>query len=140
MTREVLVSLSGLQKELEEDDALEVVTPAVYCKRDGKHYIRYEEFQEDSAEPTKVLLKLSEEKVEVTKQGESNVHMLFEQGKQYTTMYQMPFGTMAMGIHTTSMNMLEQEDEINAEILYGLDINYSHVSDCQVKIKVSARA
>jgi len=139
MTKEVLVSLSGLQNEFEEDEALEIVTPALYYKKNGKHYIRYEEFQEKSGRPTNVLLKLSEEQIEMTKKGESNVHMLFEEGKQYTTVYQLPFGLMSMGIHTTSMNLIEQEDEISAEILYGLDINYAHVSDCQVKIKVSAR-
>jgi len=37
------------------------------------------------------------------------------------------------------MSLEETETEINAEIIYGLDINYAHVSDCQIKIRVSAR-
>ena len=139
MTKDVLVSVSGLQSELEEDEALEVVTPAIYHKQNGKHYIKYEEFLEDSNRPTSVLLKLSEQKMELLKKGEVNVHMLFEEGKQNTTIYQMPFGQLMMGLNTMSMSLEETETEINAEIIYGLDINYAHVSDCQIKIRVSAR-
>lgn len=139
MTKDVLVSVSGLQSELEEDEALEVVTPAIYHKQNGKHYIKYEEFLEDSNRPTNVLLKLSEQKMELLKKGEVNVHMLFEEGKQNTTIYQMPYGQLMMGLNTMSMSLEETETEINAEIIYGLDINYAHVSDCQIKIRVSAR-
>ena len=139
MTKDVLVSVSGLQSELEEDEALEVVTPAIYHKQNGKHYIKYEEFLEDSNRPTSVLLKLSEQKMELLKKGEVNVHMLFEEGKQNTTIYQMPYGQLMMGLNTMSMSLEETETEINAEIIYGLDINYAHVSDCQIKIRVSAR-
>ncbi|MCI8625964.1 MAG: DUF1934 domain-containing protein [Lachnospiraceae bacterium] len=139
MTKDVLVSLSGLQYELSEDDALEVVMPAVYHKQNGKHYIRYEEFLEENGKPTNVLLKLSDQKVEVLKKGDANVHMLFEEGKQNSTVYQMPFGTLLMGIHTMKLNIEESDSEISAEVVYGLDINYAHVSDCQIKIRVSAR-
>lgn len=139
MTKDVLVSLSGLQFELEEDEALEVVTPAVYHKQNGKHYIKYEEFLEENGKPTSVLMKLSDQRMELLKKGETNVHMLFEEGKQNTTVYQMPFGQLLMGINTMSMSLEESESEIQAEIIYGLDINYSHVSDCQIRIRISAR-
>lgn len=139
MTKEVLISVSGLQFELEEDEALEVVSQGTYYKRNGKHYITYEEFQEESTQPTSVLLKLTDQKVEMLKKGETNVHMLFEEGKQNSTVYRVPFGNLLMGINTTSLSLTETDSEINVEILYGLDINYAHVSDCQIKIKIMAR-
>ena len=139
MTKEVLICVSGLQFELEEDEALEVVSQGEYYFRNGKHYVTYEEFQEESTQPTSVLLKLSEHKMEMLKKGETNVHMLFEEGKQHNAMYRVPFGNLLMGINTTSLKMTETETEINAEILYGLDINYAHVSDCQIKIRIVPR-
>ena len=139
MTRDVLISVSGLQFEIEEDEALEVVSQGTYYFRNGKHYVTYEEFQEESTQPTSVLLKLSDQKMEMLKKGETNVHMLFEEGKQHTAMYRVPFGNLLMGINTTGLTVTETENEINAEVLYGLDINYAHVSDCQIKIKIMSR-
>ena len=139
MTKDVLICVSGLQFELEEDEALEAVSQGSYYFRNGKHYVTYEEFQEGSNQPTNVMLKLSDHKMEMMKKGETNVHMLFEEGKQHNAMYRVPFGNLLMGINTTSFKLVETENEINAEILYGLDINYDHVSDCQIKIRIVSR-
>lgn len=138
MTKEVLLSLAGLQYEMDEE-ALEVVTPAVYYKRNGKNYVTYEEFSEETGECTKVMLKFSEGRLEMTKHGESNVHMLFEVGKKDTAVYEMPFGALAVGIHTISMDYSERENEIAIRINYGLELNYSHVSDCTIRIRVEAK-
>ena len=49
MTKDVIVSISGLHMDMmstafkDEEDAIEVVTPANYYCRNGKHYILYDE-------------------------------------------------------------------------------------------------
>ena len=48
MTKDVLVSISGLHTDVmqeteEENEAIEVVNPANYYFRNGKHYIVYDE-------------------------------------------------------------------------------------------------
>ena len=52
MTKDVLVSISGMHEEIvavapeieeDENEAIEVVTPATYYLKNGKHYIVYEE-------------------------------------------------------------------------------------------------
>ena len=49
MTKDVLVSISGLHLDMveniseEESEAIEVVTPANYYCKNGKHYILYDE-------------------------------------------------------------------------------------------------
>ena len=56
MTKDVLVSISGMHEEIvavtpeveDENEAIEVVTPATYYLKNGKHYIVYEvDFEED---------------------------------------------------------------------------------------------
>ena len=51
MTKDVLVSISGMHEEIvavtpevedDENEAIEVVTPATYYLKNGKHYIVYE--------------------------------------------------------------------------------------------------
>ena len=53
MTKDVFVSISGLQAEFpgdeeEENLPLEVVTPGSYFLKNGKHYVMYDELVEGS--------------------------------------------------------------------------------------------
>ena len=52
MTKDVLVSISGMHMDVisgmtdAENEPIEVVTPASYYLRNGKHYVIYEEVME----------------------------------------------------------------------------------------------
>ena len=79
MTKDVLISISGLQfAEGENSEPVEVITSGSYYKKNGKHYILYDEVAEDTAGTTKNIIKLGDEVLDITKRGETNVHMMFE--------------------------------------------------------------
>ena len=84
MKKDVLIRVRGLQMMDTEDEQepLEIVVPGQYYYRNGSHYLRYEEMMDDTAQPTVNYIKLSPQGVEVRKQGQVNVHMVFEQGKK----------------------------------------------------------
>ena len=63
---------------------------------------------DDTAEPTVNYIKMSAQGVEVRKQGQVNVHMVFEQGKKNITFYSTPFGTLQMGIAATGLELQEE--------------------------------
>ena len=100
MKKDVLIHVRGLQMmdPEEEQEPIEIVVPGQYYYRNGSHYLRYEEMMDDTAEPTVNYIKMSAQGVEVRKQGQVNVHMVFEQGKKNMTFYSTPFGTLQMGI------------------------------------------
>lgn len=143
MKKEVLISITGLQTEIDKDEALEAVSPGEYYYRNGKHYVLYEELQpEENGIPggiTKNTLKFSGNKAELRKSGVNNVVMSFEAGKNTLTSYQTPVGSLMMGIDTKQMEVTEKEKEITIDIRYNLDINYSYVSECVIKIKIVER-
>ena len=70
------------------------------------------------------------------KKGASNVHMVFERGKSNLTYYNTPFGDLMLGIHTKTIDIKEEDSLIEVVLTYGLDINYGHVSDCTLNIKI----
>lgn len=144
MNQEVLVAVSGLQYEVDEDEAVEVISPGKYHKIDGRHYISYEETiaadENDEGGVSKNLLKISPDLIELSKKGYSNVNMVFEAGKKTMTYYNTPFGNLLIGIDTTSIHVTEKEEGLIASIHYSLDINYEHISDCDITIKVIDRA
>lgn len=143
MKKEVLIAIAGLQFEINEDEALEVISPGEYYFRNGKHYVLYEELTEDEGGIkggiTKNTLKFSGDAVELRKSGFNNVVMTFEKGKKTMTCYQTPVGNLMIGIDTNSVTVTELPEGIVVDVRYTLDINYNHVSECVIKIKIVER-
>ena len=141
MTKDVLIHVRGLQM-METDDAqepIEIVVPGQYYFRNGSHYLRYEEMLDDTAETTVNYIKMSPNGVEVRKQGQVNVHMVFEEGKKNKTFYNTPYGTLQMGISATGLELKESEDGIQMKVDYALDMNEEHVADCYLTVQAQSK-
>lgn len=68
MTKEVLVSLKGLQLSPDEQsDAVEVIAPGEYYLRNDKHYILFEEAIEGEHEVSKNMIKFTKDSLEYSK-------------------------------------------------------------------------
>lgn len=139
MKKNVLVSISGLQYEIDKEEAVEVISVGEYYNRNGKHFIVYDEILEDMEGITNCTIKIAEKQVDIIKRGASNVHMVFEENTKNTTYYQTPYGELQVGIYTTQIKVTEEEDKIIAVINYGLDINFAFISDCQIQLKISSQ-
>ena len=86
MTKDVLISISGLQLEAQDDEPIEVVTSGNYYYKNNKHYILYDEYIDDSEmDVTKNKMIISDDKISLTKSGPASVNMLFEPGKDTVT-------------------------------------------------------
>lgn len=138
MTKDILVSVTGIQFEIDEEEVIEVITSGNYYYKNGKHYILYEE-QDEQQKVTKNRIKIETSRVEMKKNGAITTNMIFEEGKENITYYNTGFGTLLVQVKTSSITFLEQEDFIYVKILYSMDVNYAHVSDCRVEIKVRAK-
>ena len=141
MNKDILIHVRGLQM-METDDAqepIEIVVPGQYYFRNGSHYLRYEEMLDDTAETTVNYIKMSPNGVEVRKQGQVNVHMVFEEGKKNKTFYNTPYGTLQMGISATGLELKESEDGIQMKVDYALDMNEEHVADCYLTVQAQSK-
>ena len=141
MNKDVLIHVRGLQM-METDDAqepIEIVVPGQYYFRNGSHYLRYEEMLDDTAETTVNYIKMPPNGVEVRKQGQVNVHMVFEEGKKNKTFYNTPYGTLQMGISATGLELKESEDGIQMKVDYALDMNEEHVADCYLTVQAQSK-
>jgi uncharacterized beta-barrel protein YwiB (DUF1934 family) len=132
MTKEIMVSVSGIQFELEESEPVELITTGDYYNKNGKHYILYDENDmEDGL--TKNRIKMTPDKIEVRKSGATNAQMIFEEGKTNLTYYDTSMGSLLI-------HMKEEENRIHAKVNYSLEINYNHISDCEITIHVKSKA
>ncbi len=140
MTKEILLSLKGLQMENREDaQAMETITPADYYQRNGSHYVIYEEIMEGFTAATRNRIKFNDSCLEVSKKGSVNVQMLFEENKKNMTSYMTPYGNILIGIDTESISVEERENQIHVEVEYTLEANYQHLADCRIEMELRPR-
>ena len=131
MTKDVLLSISGLHYDMtgtiednEDNEPIEVITPATYYLKNGKHYVVYDEVVEGMPGTIKNKVRITEDqKLEIMKSGVSNAHMVFEKDKINMTQYETPYGELMLGVHTKDMKVIVTENLIEVRVNYALDIN-----------------
>lgn len=137
-----LISISGLQfADGENGEPVEVITSGCYYKKNGKHYILYDEVAEDTAGTTKNIIKLGNEMLDITKRGETNVHMMFEKDKKNVTYYYYytPYGNLLIGIDATKVQVEETEHNLSVKVDYALEVNYEHMADCKITMNIQSK-
>ena len=141
MTKDVLISISGLhfgtEEETGEGEPVEIITPAVYYLKNDRHYVLYDEVVEGVPGTVKNTIKINGDSLfELRKSGLANARMVFEKGRMNMTSYQTPFGEMMVGIHTRDITTEVAEDRIDVHISYALDINSEPLSDCEIDVHI----
>lgn len=142
MTKDVLLTISGLQFTAPEDDGaepVEVITAGDYYKKNGKHYILYDEVMEGFEGSTRNVIKITDDYLDITKKGVSNVHMVFEKNKKNVSYYYTPFGNILIGIDAKSVDINETEENIDVQVKYNLEVNYEHLADCSITMNIKSK-
>ncbi len=145
MTKEVLVSISGLQMAVGDmddqgDEPIEIISAGTYFFKNGTHYLFFEEMAEGISGVTKTQIRLKgAETLEVIKKGLMNMHMVFEKNKNHRCFYRTPFGELNLGICTSQILVDESEKNINIRAEYALDVDCEPLAECTIRINVKPR-
>lgn len=138
MTKDVLIKVSGMQFDV-QDEAIELMVPGSYYMKNDKHYVLFEEQPEGNGPVTKNIVKFDDSFFEMMKKGGNNSYLRFDKDKKNSTVYQTPAGPIQVDVLTHEFMVREEEREITVKVKYALDINYQFVSECEVDFKVQAR-
>lgn len=140
-SKNIFLTMDSIQHDISPD-----ITHAVYEGRytflSGSHIVSYEEcFEEDNHAPLKsnCLLRLSDEKISITKHGDIATKMVFEKGNTFHDSYRTPFGSFPMEIKTDALSITKTNDVIRAKIDYLLSLNHAPVSHCTITILVTGQ-
>ena len=121
MTKDILINISGLQMDVDPNDPIEMMTTGAYYLRNGKHYILYDELSEDN-EIVKNVIKIGPKSVELTRKGGQSSHMVFEEGKENLSYYDTPFGSLLMGVNTSNIDWIEEEEQMHLNFPHELGL------------------
>ncbi len=136
MTREVVISISGVRFSESDQEDTEMITMGDYFMKNGKHYIVYDEIAGDNGEIIKNTIKIMPDSMDILKRGCISSHMVFEKNKKNLACYITSVGELMVGIHTRNISLEEEENLLKVNVEYSLDINYEHVSDCSIIVSV----
>lgn len=137
MTKEVMLTIRGMQFDQGPDsDEIETVQWGQYYKKNDTHYVVYEELMEGFDQPVKNIIKFKNHEMDLTKRGLVNVYMVFEEKKKNMTNYLTPYGGILIGLDTARVAFTEEEEEINVQVDYVLEVNYEYLADCKIEMKI----
>lgn len=139
MTKDVLLSIQGLQMIDGDENPVELMIPAEYYLKNDKHYVLYEETVPDMPAGTvKNIIKISGRQVDIMKKGAINAQLIFADQKKMQTCYSTPLGDLLVGIHTHQIQIDEADGRMDVAIEYLLEINGQDVAECAIHILIQA--
>lgn len=139
MTKEVLVRISGSHQMDDDKNVVELIVPGEYYFRNGKHFVIYNEVMEKNMEPVHNLAKITEDSLEITKNGQVSSRMQFEYHKKIESNYMTPVGKMLVGVDTRAIRVTESQDALKVEVEYSVELNYEHTSDCIFVMEITSK-
>ncbi len=135
MKKNVVITVRGLQPEVDADEPIEVISAGTYMRKEDTHYLSYEEADENG-NVTKNRIKITGGAIEMVKKGAVTTQMIFLLGEKQYACYATPFGDLTLGITTKTISVTDTGNSLLAELRYGLEINGEHVSDCELDVEV----
>ncbi|MCT4545181.1 MAG: DUF1934 domain-containing protein [Vallitalea sp.] len=137
MTKDVIITIKGIQTDMFESEEIEVVTTGKYVEKNNKIYITYIDSNIDKDKDTKTTIKLEENQISILRFGGVNSHMVFEKEKTHITHYQTPYGVFEINTFTKEINVDKQENSMDINVNYNLSINHMSMGTNTFTIKVT---
>lgn len=125
MEENVIISIRGSQLyEGQEADMTELVTEGVLRTAPGEGYtITYHETELTGLAGTTTSLHIEGPRVTLLREGSINSQMVFEVGRKHLSMYETPYGSLAIGIDTRRMKNTLNASGGDLEIDYAIEVD-----------------
>ena len=124
MEENVIISIKGSQLyEGQDPDVTELVTAGTLRREQEGYTIAYQETELTGLEGTTTKLRIEGPRVTLLRQGSVISQMIFEVGRKHLSMYETPYGALAVGIETRRLKNTVDEAGGDLEIDYAIEID-----------------
>lgn len=136
--KDVILYVRGDQSYPDNDpDSTELVSEGrMTIKDNGEIVLAYDETELSGLQGTTTRFFIRDDIVTLTRSGTVSTQMVFQKGIQHSTLYETPWGSLAMDIHTTALGHRIGEHGGVMEIRYTLSAEHQVLSKNQFKIRV----
>lgn len=124
MNENVIISIKSSQMaDGEKPDTIELVTAGSLEKEGDGYLISYAESELTGLEGTTTKLHIEGPRVTLVREGSVNSQMIFEEGEKHLSMYETPYGALAVGIDTRRVTSSIGESGGDLRIHYDVEID-----------------
>ena len=124
MNENAIISIKSSQMaDGEKPDTIELVTGGTLLKEEDGYTIIYQESELTGLEGTTTKLRIQGPRVTLLREGNVNSQMIFEEGEKHLSMYETPYGALAVGIDTRRITSSIGESGGDLRIHYDIEID-----------------
>ena len=134
--KDVIISVTGVQQGVNGPDAMELVTAGQYGQDEKETLLTWQESELTGLEGTLTTFQIERDRVTLLRVGEVNSQMVFQEGRRHLSMYNTPYGAMAIGVNTRHLlaELTDQGGDI--EIDYAIEVDHAIAGRNIFQIKV----
>ena len=138
MENNVIISIRGCQRgEAAQDETIELVTEGCLQPDGADGYtLSYQESEVTGLEGTLTTFQIEPDRVTLLRVGEVNSQMVFQEGRRHLSMYNTPYGAMAIGVNTRHLLADLNDQGGDIEIDYAIEIDHAIAGRNVFQIKV----
>lgn len=119
MKKKALISVKSIQNN-DKNEAIEVVTPGDFYKKDDNYYVRYEETEISGMEGTTTTMKITSDSITLTRKGTTNSKMTFKKNAKDIVMYGTPHGILEFMLDTKKIDINLNDEGGNIAATYNM--------------------
>lgn len=140
-TLPVMLSIRGEQYFDDVDpDGTELMTAGTMrLEGDGSILLEYKETALTGMEGTTTSFEIRGPRVTLTRRGTVNSQMVFEEGRQHTSLYETPFGELTVDIQTSRLRHNLSERGGVMDIRYSIAVEHTVTGRNCFKIRVKPK-
>ena len=137
----VMLSIRGEQYFDDVDpDGTELLTAGTMeLLEDGRILLEYQETELTGMEGTTTTFEVNGPRVTLTRTGKVNSQMVFEEGRQHTSLYETPFGALSVDIQTSRLRCSLTERGGLLDIRYSIAIQHTATGQNAFRIRVRTK-
>ena len=139
MEKTVVISVRAKQEyQGLEPENMDMITLGLMRCEDGAYNLAYQESDMTGMDGTITTIRVENggRRVILMRVGTYNSQMIFEEGHRHLSVYQTPYGDMAVGINTRNLETKMDERGGTIEIDYMLEIQHSVMGRNRFSIEV----
>ena len=137
--KDVIISVTGVQQGVNGPDAMELVTAGQYGQDEKETLLTWQESELTGMEGTLTTFEIGPGRVILRRSGSVNSQMVFEEGRQHTSLYETPYGELTVDIQTSCLRHNLTERGGIMEIKYSIAVEHTVTGRNCFKIRVKRK-
>lgn len=139
MKKKVMLSIRGRQCYMGQDpDVIELVTEGTMEYNHGGWDICYEETALTGLEGVTTSFRVEPDKIVLTRTGKLHSQMVFQEGKDHSSLYRMEFGALMVTVCATRIIAQLDDNGGMIDLIYGIEIEQSAAGTVDYHLEITA--